>query len=574
MISDGFKGNRWYNSLRLRMVLMMSLALLPIGLIAVTQTSGVTVAARNSAQLSLKLLTEQAALQERLMIERALATSQVLASEAQLFLADPELCAQTLRAVVANNSRFSNASIVPKNGVLACSSTEGSFDLSELESFQTLVSAGRPAIAINEDAPLSGTSVLVVSTPYFVGGDIEGIATVSVPHSALPLPRDEFARQGLINIMTHQADGSVVTASSGIAKSLVDMPADFDEMPYLQNAPTTFYADSNDGRNLLYAIVPIRGRSLFAMGVWSPEAMVDQQIIRGIPPSLFPALMWLISLAVSLFAVHRLATRHIRLLARQMAHFAANRRAVKAVSTSEMPTELRDIQDSFLQMADSILRDEAKLEDSVREKNVLLKEIHHRVKNNLQLISSIVNMQIRTTKEPETKAILRRIQDRVLSLATIHRDLYQTSDNGRVNVGALVKEVIEKSIDIGVESETDIDLTTDISDVHLFPDQAVPLSLLAAEAATNAMKYLGAADNERPYLSASLTRDEDGRCDFIFENSVGAATGAESTGLGAQLIRAFTIQLGATMEVDQTENIYRMAVSFQAADFVHDPNDF
>lgn len=574
MISDGLRHHRIYNSLRLRMMLMMSLALLPIGLIAVTQTASVANSARQSAQLSLTLMTEQAAFKERLVIEQAMATSRVLSNQADSYLQNPATCYDRLRAVVDGNPRFSNAAIIPLDGVTNCSSEIGQYDHSSSSSFQDLATSGRPAIAVNAETSDDGTSVLIVSNPYTFDDEIAGIATVSIPHSAFNLPEEEFARKGLINLITIRRDGRVMTASSGILDYTVDMPRDFAQRRYLDGSGNTFYADSSDGRNLLYAVVPIRGSSLFVLGVWSPDAEINTHLVDGVPPGVFPALMWLISLAVALFAVHRLVTRHIRLLGRQMAHFAANRRAVKAVSAAEMPTELRDMQDSFLQMAEAILQDEAKLEDSVREKNVLLKEIHHRVKNNLQLISSIVNMQIRTTPEPQTKAMLRRIQDRVLSLATIHRDLYQSSTSGCVNVGALVKEVVEKSVDIGVESAVDIDLTTDISDVHLYPDQAVPLSLLAAEAATNAMKYMGARGGAQPYLTASLTSDNDGRCDFVVENSVGSATGAESTGLGAQLIKAFAMQLGATMDIDHTDDLYRLTVSFDIVDFIQDTADY
>ncbi len=551
------------------MILMMTLALLPIGMIAVTMTTGVTRAAQQSAQLSLKLMTEQAAFEERLQIERAMATVEVIANQANTLLADPDSCQLVLGRVVSRHERFSNASIVPVSGITNCTSTGETVDVSDVSTFSEIVAAAAPAITINTNGPLSNSSVLVVSTPYLTDGQIAGFASVSIPHASFKLNRDDISKEGLINLITLRADGAILTASNGLQNAAGFLPSNDVNQDYLQGSRNTFYAQSRAGRELLYSIVPVPNSAIFVMGIWSPDADINDQLVSGFPAGFFPALMWIISLIVALFAVNRLVTRHIRMLGRQMAHFAKNRRAVKAISTDEMPTELRDIQDSFLEMADSILKDEASLEDSVREKNVLLKEIHHRVKNNLQLISSIVNMQIRNTPDQNTKTILRRIQDRVLSLATIHRDLYQGTDSGRVNVGALVKEVIEKSVDIGIETETDINLKTAIADVHLFPDQAVPLSLLAAEAATNAMKYMGAADGKQPYLNAHLSHD-DGQCELVLENSIGEATGAESTGLGAQLIKAFSIQLGATLEVDQTDTLYRMRVVFKAVDFVHD----
>lgn len=572
MISEGFEKNRIYNGLRLRMIAMLSLALLPIGFIAVTQTASVTNAARETAQLSLKLMTEQAAFHERLAIERAAATADVVASEAAVLLENTQTCGTVLSTISESNKRFSNISIVGRDGKTMCTSSGNPFDFEGTALFDEVITAQRPVIAMNTAA--GGDSIMIVTTPFAQNGTIGGFASVSIPHSELPSTGHELSDQGLINLITLRPDGQVITSRKGRPDMVLDLPANLNNRVFLDGSSDTFYARSIDGRDLLYAVVPVRGSTLYVMGVWSTDAAINAQLVSDLPPGTFPALMWLISLFVSLFAVNRLVTRHIRLLGRQMAHFAANRRAVKAISTAEMPTELRDIQDSFLQMAGAILQDEATMEDSVREKNVLLKEIHHRVKNNLQLISSIINMQVRSTPDPETKAILRRIQDRVLSLATIHRDLYQGANVGRVNVGALVKEVVEKSVDIGIETQADIDITTDISDVHLYPDQAVPLSLLASEATTNAMKYLGATDGNRPYLTVSLVSDNLGRCDFIFENSVGAPTSAESTGLGAQLIKAFAIQLGAKMEVEQTDTVYQMHLSFQIVDFQHETANY
>ena len=79
----------------------------------------------------------------------------------------------------------------------------------------------------------------------------------------------------------------------------------------------------------------------------------------------------------------------------------------------------------FLSMAEGILQDEAELEDALREKSLLIREVHHRVKNNLQLIASIMNMQIRRSRNSETTSVVRRLQDRVLGLARVHRQMYE-----------------------------------------------------------------------------------------------------------------------------------------------------
>jgi two-component sensor histidine kinase len=272
--------------------------------------------------------------------------------------------------------------------------------------------------------------------------------------------------------------------------------------------------------------------------------------------------------------VHRLVIRHIKKMGVQMTRFAANRQLPDETTELDMPTELRNIQDAFTKMADAILQDEALIEDAMRQKSVLLKEVYHRVKNNLQLISSILNMQIREAQHEDTKRILRRMQDRVLSLATIHRDLYQTTNSGAVNVGNLVREVVDKSVEIGAETARSVDVRTDIDEIFLFPDQAVPMSLLASEAATNAIKYAGATDDDRAWISVAFKCDDERNCYFELINSIGESIDVESTGMGAKLISAFAIQLGAQVEVEENPRFYRLTVSFKASEFEPDPGDF
>ena len=225
-------------------------------------------------------------------------------------------------------------------------------------------------------------------------------------------------------------------------------------------------------------------------------------------------------------------------------------------------------------MAYSLLDDEARMEDALREKNVLLKEVHHRVKNNLQLISSIMNMKIRRASQPETIAVLKRLQERIMGLSTVHRNLYQTENLSRSNAGRLLSDLFGQLISSGAEAGSNIDYRGDFDDVILFPDQAVPLALLASELATNALKYAGAEAGGRPTIRATLSLIEPGIARLTCRNSVGGTTETDdSTGLGAQLIRAFAAQVGGEVQITQTDDLYDVVVTFKVEEFMSDPAD-
>ncbi|MEM9583776.1 MAG: sensor histidine kinase [Pseudomonadota bacterium] len=562
-----------FNSLRFRLLAMLSLALLPIGLIAVNQTKQVGDAQRQNAELVLLTRTEQASFDERVVIEQARGAARMLGA-LQAQLADDAVCTEYLRAFVAANARFSFVGVLPISGQMVCSSAGRSFDFSDFEDFDASMREGSSRVTINQEAPLSGKSVIVVSEPYYESGQFRGMISVSVPHARLEPIKEGSDFPGLTNVITFNAQGVILTSGGDINAAYLDTPSAMTLDQLTGQGGFSFSARDKLNEDRIFSVVPIIEDTVYTLGVWDPDADSVEPFLGQLPIWLFPVLMWIASLAVALFAIHRLVIRHVRALGRNMKGFAKDRRLPATQSTLSPPAELAEMEDDFFEMAVTILRDEAKLEDNLRDKNVLLKEVHHRVKNNLQLISSIMSMQSRKALHAETRDVLARLQDRVLSLATIHRDLYQSQRGGRVNAGRLVEEIVEKSVEIGEETQSSVIRTIDVDTVLLYPDQAVPLSLLVAEASTNAMKYLGPDKTGQRWITLSLKVDDDQNCTFVFENSMAGATDAESTGLGAQLISAFTMQLGGQMDAEQMDDRYRMVLTFPITEFSEGANDY
>lgn len=554
---------RWWHSLSARLVLMMSLALLPVGLIAVYQAREVTQRAQRNAELALLALMEQVALEERLEIQRAQGAVRALGNFVPSMLDDPEGCSRAMAKLVEESKIYSFAGFVPVSRQVTCSSAAGPVDVSGSQLAQRLIDLKEPLVVLNAKPLVSRSLVINASFPVFdPAGRYLGYASISIPHSRIEPQGADFPRNALVELATFDAAGHIFTSYAEGTAVTAELPEGLQLTSVQGERAEGFTLRNRNGAWRIYTMVPIVEGELFVLGVWDAEMALYDQIGFRVSPGLFPALMWLTSLVVVLLAVHRLVLRHVRGLRRQMLRFARDRALVETNDRDDMPSELREIQETFSAMAYSILRDEAQLENAVHEKNVLIREIHHRVKNNLQLISSIVNMQIRETWSDEAKSALRRVQDRVVSLATIHRDLYQSADAGRVNVGSLVREIVQKSVEIGAENANSIDLKMDIEDIQLFPDQAVPLSLLTAEAATNAMKYASAPEGEAVWVAVSMRETPDHRCVLRYANSVAGKVERESTGMGTRLIQAFTIQVGGMIEVEDTDDQYAIVVKF------------
>ncbi len=551
------------------------MALLPIGLIAIYQTSEVVEEVRKRSELSLLAMTEHAATEERQVVEHAFGAAQALGVVLQLIREDPIRCQQYLERYLNETEMYSFIGLQRTDGVIRCSSVTQEFDFSGSAGFQDLIENPRPYVDVNLDAPISQTSVLIIMQPFFVDDEFNGYVSVSVPHSTVSEASDRIMDRTPLELITFNANGDILTAEGGFDNVEDHLPDGIELAELVGQKPNVFSGVNRNGQEREFAVVPIVPGVVFALGTWSPNIPLLTNFNSIVSPMLFAVVMWVASLIVAYFSVHRLVVRHINQLGTQMRRFAQNRRLPDLQEANMMPLELLDMQKNFQLMAYSLMEEEAQLEDSVREKNVLLKEVHHRVKNNLQLISSIMNMQMRKTSNQETIDVVKRLQDRVLGLATIHRNLYQTENLSQVDASILVKEITNQLLVVGEQPGATIDVQTDLDQIVLYPDQAVPMSLLLSEAITNAIKYVGTETNDERWIKVHLELIDTVNARLVIINSKGSQPPVlGKTGLGSQLIQAFARQLEGSITIEETDEAYQVKVEFPVSEFIDAPLDY
>lgn len=129
------------------------------------------------------------------------------------------------------------------------------------------------------------------------------------------------------------------------------------------------------------------------------------------------------------------------------------------------------------------------IEQQNAEKEILLKEIHHRVKNNLQVVTSLLHLQSYDIEDPKTKALFDQSQHRINSMAMIHEMLYQSRDLSAIDYQKYLKQLIHKLVSSIKGTENAVQLDIDIMPIHLNIDTAIPLGLLITELITNSLKY-------------------------------------------------------------------------------------
>ncbi len=197
----------------------------------------------------------------------------------------------------------------------------------------------------------------------------------------------------------------------------------------------------------------------------------------------------------------------------------------------------------------------AELRETLREKEVLLKEIHHRVKNNLQVVSSILNMQSIAVKDPRALEYFKDCETRVHSMALVHEQLYQTTSLSHISMKNYVEDLLSSLYSAMTASVDGISIHQNIDEtLEMDLDHAVPVGLVINELVSNALKYAYTRDSGGQ-IDLSLTNDSADTCRLVVRDyGVGIPDGSIGTDgprngdtLGVQLVFALAHQLAGSV---------------------------
>ena len=312
-------------------------------------------------------------------------------------------------------------------------------------------------------------------------------------------------------------------------------------------------ADGISGKPYAYASSDLAGGYHLLVGY---AAAGDQKAARLVllKRILQLALFTVLGLAAVAIGTHNALVAPLNALGRKVGDW----RRTGIFDTAPIPSaplEVRALCKSFADATEVLREQERKLDEAVEKQTLLMREIHHRVKNNLQIVASLLNLQASRIRAPGARAEFAAARDRVRALATLHRHLYSQGELTSIMMSSFLTELCGQLFDaMGERRGGRIQLTIEAIDLEMSGDQAVPLSLVVTEAVSNAIKYAFPAGRSG-HVGVFLTSNGETARLVIEDDGVGIPAGRVETetgtrdGLGIQLIRGFSKQLKAELTV-------------------------
>jgi two-component sensor histidine kinase len=319
----------------------------------------------------------------------------------------------------------------------------------------------------------------------------------------------------------------------------------------------SFAADGRDGIARIYAVTPLEQGQLFIL-VGMPKSGTLGWIQRELVVQMIGfAALWLAGLLAAWIGTRALVTRWTGQLATTAKAMSKGNLAARA-DLEGAPAELRLLGDTLGDMAKRLEARQTELHEALAQKDVLLREIHHRIKNNLQTVTSLLNLHSKGIRSEGAQQALQQIRMRVQALALVHRHLYESETMRDVELRSFLGDLCQLLQDGSGTSRWRVRLGLEIANLRMPVERATPLALLVTELVTNSFKH-AFPDNRYGTITVKLLTAEDGMAVLsVADDGVGlpesagsdpADMAAKGLGLGAKITQAFARQLGGELGI-------------------------
>jgi two-component sensor histidine kinase len=500
---------RFPRSLRARIALLLGLATLPIGAVAIWDAIVATGQARREIELAASDAVTLAASRVQTIVIDARATTTVLARMNILTDAHEPACNAALARVARARSAEQPISVADADGVILCASRPDLIGQTVPGRTASAMAARRGGFYLEgpRPAPILEDQIVSAILPLVNGeDDVIGSIAVGIPYRSLSAPvidRSGLAGAGIAIVNRSGRVARLASAAGGGDAGLWDWA-----QQRIAGDPALLGRFSvergPDGADHAFAAAPIYGDDLTMVAVWpgaSLLAPIESRLLSGM---LLPVAMWLVGMLVAWFATDRAVTRPVIYLGRIARLYAGGHFSVRARRVHNAADELRDLGATLDRMASDLQERRATLDRAFREQSLLLSEVHHRVNNNLQTVNSLLRLYRRLRPGADGQAVSTWMEDRLFVLAIVYRCAYESIDLVQVSLDSFFRNILD-AIDRTLSVRRHLTISHAIPAVPCPTGRAVPLALFAMESALGL-----AVDGQETAISIEMSGVDDG----------------------------------------------------------------
>jgi two-component system, sensor histidine kinase PdtaS len=543
--------------LRSQLALVIAVAMAPAGILALVQayaSANEAIGQREAVFASEMRATSLKQRDALLRVRTALAATADAAEEQLLEGGD---CGPALRELASQPILLSRAAMLNADGQTVCGTEDWavSADLPQWEEFLRW-----PHAMFSVDAPAAS----------------DAIWPVVALHPTVFNREEAFALAAEIDLIHLRAlaaakfEGRVYGVADGLGALIADsgkvgrdwLPRDVTTL--LGAFERSVSATSRRGTERLYISQPLIDGQLWAIASVPKASMLDVLFSRDGLPVLVPVLLWILAVVVAYVSIDKLVTRHIARLHGATSRIGRGDLDIQIRSPESAPAEIRALGDAISEMARNLQDRDADLRELIERQKSLILEIHHRVKNNLQMVTSLINIQLRRARTADEREALRFLEDRIQSLALVHHHLYGTEELDRIPLDELVRDICERLRMSMTPVAAQVEFRYALTPLIVDPRIATPVALFLTEAVSNAFKH-GVPQTGRHEIGVAL-KTSGRRFTLEIRNRLADGAGmkevsADQQRLGMRLLRSFAAQLDGSFEKIVDAESFRLVLA-------------
>jgi two-component sensor histidine kinase len=544
-------------SVRARLIGLILIGAIPVAVLVGQSALDLYREAGQAARERVALVREAAVARHQVVIEGAEQILTALARNDAVVAGDPEACDRALIEVLSlQGGRYSNIWIVDGAGRTRCSAIPAPRGESYAEAawFKDAVQKNRFVLSEIQVGRITARNIIAAAQPVRRERDLVAVVGLGLSLDHLVLQTRPAARADTAMWLMDDGGRSFPLTDNATAETLPVLSA---WATLRRGTVTQVDAPSVGGEPYTYGAMSLGDDLRLVVGLASEtyQAAARREVIRRL---LEFGVLLAACLGTVAIGAHISVIQPLRALSTRVSAWRRQSGRFDPGPLRGAPSEVRALAQAMIAASTALGAREEELRAALAARDLLMAEIHHRVKNNLQIVASLLNLQAGRVRSAEARAAFGTARDRVRALATLHRHLYTHSDFETIALGTFLEELCGQLFEaLGETPGERVALAVSAPDLTLGSDEAVPLALIITEAVTNAVKY-AFPEGRGGTVSVAVRREGETLTLTVRDDGIGIDASQESEeaerggGLGRMLIDGFARQLGATLTTESS----------------------